>query len=99
MLLLFRFCLFLARYQIFFFFNDTAPPEISPLSLPAVLPISPAVHLSNGGNRFQYHPSPRVGVVPDFVFARYGKRALRLVFYPPSVNKGRAVTLFSRNER
>src|SRR2546429_5818448 len=29
-------------YSFFFFFNDTAPPEISPLSLHDALPISPA---------------------------------------------------------
>src|SRR3954466_1406827 len=29
-----------ARYRFFFFFNDTAPPEISPLSLHDALPIN-----------------------------------------------------------
>src|ERR1043165_8375444 len=31
-----------ASFLYFFFFNDPAPPEISPLSLPALLPISAA---------------------------------------------------------
>src|SRR2546423_211993 len=39
--------------RIFFFFNDTAPPEISPLPLPAALPFSYATatlagQLTNG---------------------------------------------------
>jgi pectinesterase len=33
--------------------------------------------------RVQYRPSPRVRVVPDIVFARYGKRLLRLDLYLP----------------
>src|SRR5207237_8397501 len=48
---------------------------------------APATQLSNDGNRVQYHPSSRVRVVPDIVFARYGKRALRLDLYLPIVNK------------
>lgn len=43
--------------------------------------------LSNDGARVQYHPSPRVKVVPDIVFARYGKRALRLDLYLPILRK------------
>ena len=43
---------------------------------------------SNGGARVQYHPSPRVRVVPDIVFARYGKRALRLDLYLPVASQG-----------
>src|SRR3989337_1151617 len=34
------FPLYISRVFFFFFFNDPAPPEISPLSLPAALPIS-----------------------------------------------------------
>jgi acetyl esterase/lipase len=48
---------------------------------------APATQLSSDGNRVQYHPSPRVRVVPDIMFARYGKRALRLDLYLPIVNK------------
>src|SRR5256885_7243413 len=32
------------RYPYFFFFNDPAPPEISPLPLPAALPLSSATY-------------------------------------------------------
>src|SRR5438093_5896434 len=39
------------------------------------------------GTRVQYHPSPRVRVVPDLVFARYVKRALRLDLYLPIDSK------------
>jgi acetyl esterase/lipase len=42
-----------------------------------------ATELSNDPTRVQYHPSPRVRVVPAVVFARYGKRALRLDLYLP----------------
>ena len=47
---------------------------------------APATQLSNDGNRVQYHPSSRVRVVPDIVFARYGKRELRLDLYLPIAN-------------
>src|ERR1700674_2520127 len=33
--------------------------------------------------RVQYHPSPKVRVVPDIVFARYGSKSLRLDLYLP----------------
>jgi acetyl esterase/lipase len=39
------------------------------------------------GTRVQYQPSPNVRVVPDIVFARYGKRALRLDLYLPIGSK------------
>jgi pectinesterase len=42
-----------------------------------------AAQLSTDPTRVQYHPSPRVRVVPAIVFARYGKRALRLDLYLP----------------
>ena len=41
---------------------------------------------SNNGTRVQYHPSPQVRVVADIVFARYGKRDLRLDLYLPLVS-------------
>ena len=46
-----------------------------------------ATQLSNDPTRVQYHPSPRVRVVPAIVFARYGKRALRLDLYLPIDSK------------
>ena len=46
-----------------------------------------ATQLSNDPTRVQYHPSPRVRVVPAIVFARYGKRALRLDLYLPIDNR------------
>ena len=46
-----------------------------------------ATQLSNDPTRVQYHPSPRVRVVPAIVFARYGKRALRLDLYLPVDSK------------
>ena len=48
---------------------------------------TPATQLSNDPTRVQYHPSPKVRVVPDIVFARYGKRALRLDLYLPIGSK------------
>ena len=48
---------------------------------------TPAAQLSNDPTRVQYHPSPKVRVVPDIVFARYGKRALRLDLYLPISSK------------
>src|SRR2546426_10811105 len=46
--------------HLFFFFNDTAPPEISPLSLHDALPIwdEPLVHF--GGGERNREPSRRV---------------------------------------
>lgn len=38
---------------------------------------------SNDGERVMYHPSSKVRVVPDLVFARYGSRSLRLDLYLP----------------
>jgi pectinesterase len=49
-----------------------------------------APQVSNDGTRVKYHPSPRVRVVPNIVFARYGKRSLRLDLYIP-VNSKEAV--------
>ena len=46
-----------------------------------------ATQLSNDPTRVQYHSSPRVRVVPAIVFARYGKRALRLDLYLPVDSK------------
>jgi len=46
-----------------------------------------ATQLSKDPTRVQYHPSPRVRVVPAIVFARYGKRALRLDLYLPIDSK------------
>jgi len=46
-----------------------------------------ATQLSNDPTRVQYHPSPRVRVVQAIVFARYGKRALRLDLYLPADRK------------
>jgi pectinesterase len=48
---------------------------------------TPATQVSNDPTRVQYQPSPRVRVVPAIVFARYGKRALRLDLYLPSDSK------------
>src|SRR5256885_10211737 len=52
--------------SVFFFFNDTAPPEISPLSLPDALPIchgTPAPHrlraIDRGGARRRDEPRRR----------------------------------------
>ena len=42
-----------------------------------------ATQLSNDPTRVQYHASPKVKVVPDIVYARYGKRSLRLDLYLP----------------
>jgi len=50
-------------------------------------PATQATQLSNDPTRVQYHPSPKVRVVPAIVFARYGKRALRLDLYLPIENK------------
>src|SRR3990172_6772132 len=49
-------------YSLFFFFNDTAPPEISPLSLHDALPIWP-LRLSCGYERGEFlgHPIRSVG--------------------------------------
>jgi acetyl esterase/lipase len=38
---------------------------------------------SNDGDRVIYHPSPRVRVVPNLIFASYGGRSLRLDLYLP----------------
>lgn len=46
-----------------------------------------ATQLSNDPTRVQYHPSSKVRVVPAIVFARYGRRALRLDLYLPVDNK------------
>lgn len=43
--------------------------------------------VANDETRVKYHPSPRVRVVPNIVFARYGKRSLRLDLYLPVNNK------------
>ena len=48
---------------------------------------TPATQVSNDPTRVQYQPSPRVRVVPAIVFARYGKRALRLDLYLPIDSK------------
>src|ERR1022692_3923782 len=42
----------------FFFFNDTAPPEIYPLPLHAALPIKTAVPVSVNASRLRYWPPP-----------------------------------------
>jgi len=47
-----------------------------------------ATQLFNDESRLRYRPSPRVRVVPDIVFARYGKRALRLDLYLPILSQG-----------
>jgi beta-lactamase class D len=41
------------------------------------------IRLVNNESRVRYHPSPRVRIVPDIVFARYGSRLLRLDLYLP----------------
>lgn len=46
-----------------------------------------ATQLSNDPTRVRYHPSARVRVVQAIVFARYGKRALRLDLYLPNDSK------------
>jgi pectinesterase len=46
-----------------------------------------APQVANDGTRVKYHPSPRVRVVPNIVFARYGKRSLRLDLYLPINNQ------------
>src|SRR2546430_13968670 len=46
-----------------------------------------ATQLSIDPTRVRYHPSPKVRVVPAIVFARYGKRALRLDLYLPIDNR------------
>src|SRR3989449_10135042 len=43
-------------YPLFFFLNDPAPPDISPLPLPAALPISPPQRLEAVGVRFRGEP-------------------------------------------
>src|SRR2546430_12308193 len=43
----------------FFFFNDPAPPEISPLPLPAALPILPGRLLAGGGRPARVVPLVR----------------------------------------
>ena len=48
---------------------------------------APAARLSDDGDRVRYHPSSRVRVAPEIVFARYGKRALRLDLYLPIGNR------------
>src|SRR5256885_15204333 len=45
-------------YLVFFFFNDPAPPEFSPLSLPAPLPFSGHRRIYYGDRR--PHPAPAV---------------------------------------
>src|ERR1039458_10904978 len=40
--------------RFFFFLNDPAPPEISPLSLPDALPICPSSPLFNFGSNGQF---------------------------------------------
>ena len=42
-----------------------------------------ATQLPNDPTRVQYHPSPKVRVVPDIVYARYGRRSVRLDLYLP----------------
>lgn len=42
------------------------------------------------GERISYHPSLKVQVVPDLIFARYGGRSLRLDLYLP-VDRNKAV--------
>src|SRR5260221_14756776 len=39
-----------ASYLFFFFFNDTAPTEFSPLPLPDVLPICPRLTVRGAGH-------------------------------------------------
>jgi acetyl esterase/lipase len=46
-----------------------------------------AIQLSNEGTRVQYHASPKVRVVPNIVYARYGHLALRLDLYLPIGSK------------
>jgi acetyl esterase/lipase len=41
----------------------------------------------NEGERVRYHPSPRVQVVSNVIFARYGSRSLRLDLYLPADRK------------
>src|SRR3989440_454176 len=42
----------LTLYLVFFFFNNPAPPEISPLPLPAALPIPPTASRSPASTSF-----------------------------------------------
>jgi acetyl esterase/lipase len=42
---------------------------------------------SDGGARVSYHPSSRVRVAPNLIFARYGGRSLRLDLYLPANRK------------
>jgi acetyl esterase/lipase len=46
-----------------------------------------SVRLPSEGERVTYHPSSKVRVVPDVVFARYGGRSLRLDLYLPDNHK------------
>ena len=46
-----------------------------------------ATQLFNDESRLRYRPSPRVRVITDIVFARYGKRALRLDLYLPILSQ------------
>jgi acetyl esterase/lipase len=48
----------------------------------------PATQTAGDGTRVQYHPSPRVRVEPDIVFARYGNRELHLDLYLPIAAEG-----------
>jgi len=57
-----------------------------PYRPPAITPVSAA----NEGERVQYRPSERVRVVAGIVFARYGKRSLKLDLYMPVKHDGAA---------
>src|SRR3972149_11261473 len=66
-------CICFVSFFLFFFFNNTAPPEIYPLPLPAPLPISGFSSSASGGGLFQeafygvfaFHQRQREGRVAD----------------------------------
>src|ERR1041384_4510025 len=47
-----------SRVIVFFFFKDTAPPEIYPLPLPDALPISSTTSSSTSGCCRRFQPQP-----------------------------------------
>src|ERR1035441_5833955 len=53
----------LSRFIFFFFFNDTAPTEISPLSLPDALPISTGAIARTATNVKSGARTPVAGIV------------------------------------
>src|SRR5262245_60031403 len=58
------------------------------IALALIDPLSAQLAQSpNENERVRYHPSPRVRVVSNVIFARYGNRSLRLDLYLPANRK------------